>query len=123
MTKEQIKEELKTLAIDVKTQKNIARNHSLGSYAQSSAQSKLTTLKQRVRGLLIAYAYIRYKPFSGPEKNAYNEADNEQRWAMVEAKKVLDMTESKAYPSMTVHKPLANKEFDEWITNTVASTV
>ncbi len=122
MTKEEIKAQLKTLATEIKDAKWQARRHVDHYGPQAEAQSYLVKAKEEARGLLIAYAYIRYKPFSGPEKNPYDQNDSEQYGAVIHAKKVLGMTEARVYPSMTVHKPLPNKEFDEWLTNTVSAT-
>jgi hypothetical protein len=121
MTKEEIKAQLKSLAIEIQAHKKIARNHDSGSYKQSISQSKMRKAASEARGLLIAYAYLNGKPFSAPEKNLYDAKNHDQYMAMVEAKKVLGMTEARVYPSMTVHKPLPNKEFDEWLTNTVSA--
>ena len=123
MTKHEIKEQLKTLAVSIKADKLIARRHTEEYGPQEYAQSRLTTAKTQVHGLLIAYAYLNGKPFSAPEKNPYNQNDSGQYAAIIEAKKVLGMTESKVYPSMTVHRPLPNERFDQRITNTVASAV
>lgn len=123
MEKHEIKEQLKTLATEIKDAKWQARRHVDYYGPQAEAQSYLAKAKEEVRGLLIAYAYLNGKPFSAPEKNPYNQNDSGQYAAIIEAKKVLGMTESKVYPSMTVHRPLPNERFDQWITNTVASAV
>ncbi len=118
MNKTEIKAKLSVLEIEIKAQKKIARNHSLGMGVQASAQSKALRAKWEVRGLLIAYAYLNGKPFSAPEKNTYNEYDGDQQSAMIKAKAALGMTEVRVYPSMTVHKPLPDEQFDKWLTNT-----
>lgn len=121
MNKEQIKDLLKTLAIDIKAQKKIARNHESGWYEQSVAQAKIHNASIEARGLLIAYAYRNGKPFTAPEKNPYNPYDAYQHSAVIKAKAALGMTEVRVYPSMTVHKPLPNEHFDKWLKNTSGS--
>jgi len=121
MNKEQIKDLLKTIAIDIKAQKKIARNHESGWYEQSVAQSKIHNAAIEARGLLIAYAYMNGKPFTAPEKNAFNPYDSEQYAAVIKAKAALGMTEVRVYPSMTVHKPLPDEQFDKWLKNTSGS--
>lgn len=121
MNKQEIKERLKTLAIEIKEQKKIARNHESGWYKQALAQSAIHKAGLEVRGLLIAYAYLNGKPFTAPEKNSYNENDSDQYSALIKAKAALGMTEVLVYPSMTVHKPLPNQDFDRWLMNTSGS--
>jgi hypothetical protein len=121
MNKEQIKEQLKTLEIEIKEQKKIARRHNAAWLKQAIAQHNAHVAKSEVRGLLIAYAYLRGKPFSSPEKNPFNENDSDQQSAMVKAKAVLGLTEVRVYPSITVHKPLPHAEFDAWLKNTVST--
>ena len=118
MNKQEIKAKLKTLAIEIQEYKKIARNHSLGMGAQAQAQSNALKARWEVRGLLIAYAYLNYKPFTSPEKKPYNEYDGDQQSAMIKAKAALGMTEARVYAHYTVHKPLPNAEFDKWLTNT-----
>jgi len=119
MNKQEIKEQLKALAIEIKEQKKIARNHESGWYKQALAQSAIHKAGLEARGLLIAYAYLNGKPFTAPEKNPYNEDDHYS--AMVKAKAALGMTEPRVYPSMTVHKPLPDEQFDKWLKNTSGS--
>ncbi len=118
MEKHEIKEQLKTLAIEIKDAKWQARRHTDYYGPQAEAQSYLWKAKRENRGLLMAYAYLNGKPFSAPEKNPYDEKNHDQYMAMVEAKKVLGLTEPRVYPSMTIHKPLPNEQFDKWLTNT-----
>lgn len=118
MNKYEIKEQLKTLTIEIQAYKKIARNHASGIDAQANAQSKALKARLEVRGLLIAYAYLNGKNFNAPEKNGYNANDDDQYSAMVKAKAALGMTEVRVYPSMTVHKPLPDEQFDKWLTNT-----
>ena len=118
MNKQEIKEQIKALAIEIKEQKKIARNHENGWYKQANAQSAIHKAGQEARGLLIAYAYLNGKPFNAPEKNAYIKGDSVQYAAMVKAKAALGMTEPRVYPSMIVHKPLPDEKFDKWLTYT-----
>ena len=118
MNKQEIKEQLKTLAIEIQAYKKIARNHSLGMVKQAVAQSNALRARSEVRGLLIAYAYLNGKPFTAPEKNPFNENDSDQQSAVIKAKAALGMTEVRVYPSMTVHKPPPDEQFDKWLTNT-----
>jgi hypothetical protein len=118
MNKQEIKEQLKSLAIEIKEQKKIARRHNTAWLKQAIAQHNAHVAKSEVRGLLIAYAYLRGKPFSAPEKNLFNENDSDQQSAMVKAKAALGMTEVRVYPSMTVHKPLPDEQFDKWLMST-----
>ncbi len=121
MNKQEIKAQLKTLATEIKDGKWQARRHVDHYGPQAEAQSYLIKAKREARGLLIAYAYLNGKPFSAPEKNPYNENNHDQYMAMVEAKKVLGMTDPHVYPRMTIYKPLPNEQFDKWITNTVSA--
>ena len=121
MNKQEIKEQLKTLAIEIKAQKKIARNHENGWYKQGSAQSAIHKVGFEARGLLIAYAYLNGKPFTAPEKNPFNENDSDQQSAVIKAKAALGMTEVRVYPSITVHKPLPDEQFDKWLKNTSGS--
>ncbi len=121
MEKHEIKEQLKTLASEIKDAKWQARRHVDHYGPQAEAQSYLVKAKEEVRGLLIAYAYLNGKPFTAPEKNPYNQNDSEQYSAMIQAKKVLGMTEARVYPSITVHNPLPNENFDKWLMNTSGS--
>lgn len=121
MNKQEIKEQLNALEIEIKMQKKIARNHNPDPrlyYLQGTAQSKALKAKSEVRGLLIAYAYLNGKPFTAPEKNAFNEADSNQQSAVIKAKAALGMTEVRSYPSMTIHLPLPDANFDKWLNNT-----
>jgi hypothetical protein len=119
MNKQEIKEQLKTLAIEIKEQKKISRNHESGWYKQALAQSAIHKAGLEVRGLLIAYAYLNGKPFTAPEKNHYNDHDHYS--VMVKAKAALGMTEPLVYPSMVIHKPLPDEQFDKWLKNTSGS--
>ena len=121
MNKQEIKEQLKALAIEIKDGKWQARKHVDHYGPQAEAQSWLSKNRPEVRGLLIAYAYLNGKPFSAPEKNPFNENDSDQQSAVIKAKAALGMTEVRVYPSMTVHKPLPNEHFDKWLTNTSGS--
>jgi hypothetical protein len=121
MNKQEIKEQLKALAIEIKDGKSQARKHVDYYGPQAEAQSWLSKNRPEARGLLIAYAYLNGKPFSAPEKNPFNENDSDQRWAVTKAKAALGMTEVRVYPSMTVHKPLPNEDFDKWLKNTSGS--
>lgn len=121
MNKQEIKEQLKTLAIDIKDSKRQARKHVDYYGPQAEAQSALVKESSQVRGLLIAYAYLNGKPFTAPEKNAFNEHDSDQQSAVIKAKAALGLTEVRVYPSMTVHKPLPDEQFDKWLKNTSGS--
>lgn len=118
MNKNEIKAKLSVLEIEIKAQKKIARNNNVGWDKQAVAQSKALRAKWEVRGLLIAYAYLNGKPFTAPEKNAFNENDSNQQSAVIKAKAALGMTEVRSYPSMTIHLPLPDANFDKWLTNT-----
>lgn len=118
MNKNEIKEQLKTLAVEIKDSKWQARKHVEYYGPQAEAQSALVKEKSQVRGLLIAYAYLNGKPFTAPEKNAFNEHDSDQQSAVIKAKAVLGMTEVRSYPSMTIHLPLPDEQFDKWLKNT-----
>lgn len=118
MNKQEIKEQLKALAIEIKDAKWQARKHVDHYGPQEEAQSWLSKNRPEARGLLIAYTYLNGKPFSTPEKNPFNENDSEQQSAVIKAKAALGMTEVRVYPSMTVHKPLPDEQFDKWLTNT-----
>lgn len=118
MNKQEIKAQIKALTIEIQAQKKIARNHDSGWYKQALAQSAIHKAGQEARGILIAYAYLNGKPFTAPEKNAFDEKNSDQQSAMIKAKAALGMTEVRVYPNMTVHKPLPDEQFDKWLTNT-----
>lgn len=118
MNKQEIKEQIKALSIEIQALKKIARNHESGWQKQASAQSAIHKAGSEARGLLIAYAYLNGKPFSAPEKNAYSEYDGDQQSAMIKAKAILGLTEVRVYRGITVHKPLPDEQFDKWLTNT-----
>jgi hypothetical protein len=121
MNKQEIKENLKTLAIEIKDAKWQARKHVDYYGPQAEAQSYLNVTKSKVRGLLIAYAYLNGKPFTTPEKNVFNETDSNQQSAVINAKIALGMSEVRSYPSIAIHKPLPDERFDKWLTNTVST--
>jgi hypothetical protein len=118
MNKQEIKTELKSLEVTIKTLKSVRKNKANRTDDRNASQHQADRLGEKVRGLLIAYAYLNGKPFTAPEKNAFNETDSNQQSAVIKAKAALGMTEVRSYPSMTIHLPLPDERFDKWLSNT-----
>ena len=118
MNKQEIKTELKTLEATIKKLKGERKNKANTIPHRNSSQHQADRFGEQARGLLIAYAYLNGEPFTAPEKNPFNENDSDQQSAVIKAKAALGMTEVRVYPSMTVHKPLPDEQFDKWLTNT-----